>query len=177
MTAVENLLTSPDTAGVWNLVPGRSTIAFQNKTFWGLVNVKGTFGEFSGDGQVTGKGAVFGRIDIRAASLNTGIRKRDRHLRSADFFDVEKYPEMSVVVTGAQPADGERAELRASLTVKGITRPIELPVTAGRRDDGTIAVSGRTTLNRSDFEVTGNMMGMMGATTMVSGDLVFRRVD
>ena len=103
MTTLETLLNDPDMAGVWNLVPDRSAITFKVKNMWGLLNVKGRFTEFSGDGQLTGKGAVFGRVDIRAASLNTGIGRRDKHLRSADFFDVERFGEISVVVTGVQP--------------------------------------------------------------------------
>ncbi len=92
MATLQELLGSPETAGVWNLVPDRSTIAFKSGSLWGLASVKGTFREFSGDGQVTGSGAVFGRVDIRADSLHTGIKMRDRHLRSADFLDVEKFP-------------------------------------------------------------------------------------
>ena len=65
----------------------------------------------------------------RAASLRTGIKKRDQHLRSADFFDVEKFPDISVVVTGAEAIDGDNVDLRASVTVKGTTLPIELPAT------------------------------------------------
>ena len=103
MTTVETLLNDPDPAGVWNLVPDRSTITFKIRNMWGLINVKGRFTDFNGDGQLTGKGAVFGRLDIRTASLHTGIGRRDEHLRSADFFDVERFPEISVVVTAVQP--------------------------------------------------------------------------
>jgi polyisoprenoid-binding protein YceI len=175
MANLEELLGSPDVAGVWNLIPDRSEIAFKNKTMWGLANVKGKFTEFTGDGQVTGKGALFGRVDIRAASLKTGINKRDEHLRSADFFDVEKFPEISVVVTAAQPTGVDSAELRASLTVKGTTLPIELPATARILDDGSIRVSAQTTIDRSKFGVTGNMVGMMGNVTTIIGDVVFVR--
>ena len=56
---------------------------------WGAMTVKGQFAEVRGEGRVTEAGAVSGRIDIIAASLHTGIGKRDEHLRSADFFDVE----------------------------------------------------------------------------------------
>ena len=105
--------------------------------------VKGTFREFSGDGQVTGSGAVFGRVDIRADSLRTGIKMRDRHLRSADFFDVEKFPDISVVVTAAEPSGDEARRLRASLTVKGTTLPIELPATVRVLDDGAVQVTRR----------------------------------
>ena len=112
MTTLETLLLDPDMAGVWNLVPERSTITFKIRNMWGLLRVKGRFTEFSGDGQLTGKGAVYGRLDIRAASLRTGIGRRDQHLRSADFFDVEHYPEISVVVTALQPTTGNAAELQ-----------------------------------------------------------------
>ena len=81
MTNVDTLLNDPDTAGVWSLDPDRSTVNFKIKNFWGLINVKGHFTGVSGDGQVTGKGAIFGRLDIPVASLRTGIGKRDEHLR------------------------------------------------------------------------------------------------
>ena len=58
-------------------VADQSTIAVKAKSMWGLVPVKGRFTEFSGDGQVTAPQTVSGRIDIKAASLRTGIRKRD----------------------------------------------------------------------------------------------------
>src|ERR1700761_9844354 len=106
MTTLETLLNDPDMAGVWNIVPDRSVITFKIKNMWGLLNVKGRFTDFNGDGQLTGKGAVFGRIDVRTASLSTGIGRRDDHLRSADFFDVDRFEEMSVVVTAVEPANG-----------------------------------------------------------------------
>ena len=90
MTTLETLLNDPDMAGVWNLVPDRSAITIKIRNMWGLVNVKGRFTDFHGDGQLTGSGEVFGRVDIRAASLDTGIARPDTHLPSADFFDVER---------------------------------------------------------------------------------------
>jgi polyisoprenoid-binding protein YceI len=92
MSDVHVLLNDPDTAGVWNLDSGRSTVGFSIKNFWGLIKVKGRFTDVSADGQITGRGAIFGRLDIQVASLSTGIGKRDEHLRSADFFDAEHYP-------------------------------------------------------------------------------------
>lgn len=175
MATLQELLGSPETAGVWNLVPDRSTVVVKNKSMWGMVPVKVKFSEFSGDGQVTGSGAVFGRVDVRAASLHSGIKKRDEHLRSPDFFDVEKFPDISVVVTAAEPSGGDNARLRASLTVKGTTLPIELPATVRVLDDGSIRVTAGTTVDRSTFGVTGNLLGMVGKTAKISGDLVFAR--
>ena len=175
MTTLETLLTDPDMSGVWNLVPARSAITFKIKNMWGLLNVKGQFTEFSGDGQLTGKGAVFGRVDIRAASVSTGIGRRDRHLRSADFFDVERFGEISVVVTAVHPIKGRAADLRADFTIKGITAPLPLPVTITELDDGSIRISGETKVDRSQFDLGWNKFGVMAATATAAADAVFAR--
>ncbi len=175
MTTLETLLIDPDTAGVWNLVPDRSAIAFKIKNMWGLLTVKGRFTEFSGDGQLTNKGAVFGRLDIRAASLDTGIGRRDKHLRSPDFFDVERYPEISVVVTAVHPTQGRAADLEAAFTIKGITAPLPLPVTVTELDDGAIQIAGETKIDRSQFGLGWNRVGMIGATVTATAQAVFVR--
>ncbi|MEV3901057.1 YceI family protein [Mycobacterium sp. NPDC050551] len=175
MASLAELLASRQAVGVWTLEPDRSRIGFSNRTFWGAAKVKGSFSDFSGDGQITESGAVFGRVDVRAASLSTGIGKRDAHLRSDEFFDVEAHPEISVVVTAAEPRETDRAELRAELRIKGVTRPIELPAVVRVLDDGAIRISGETTIDRTEFGVDGNLIGMMGPKSGVSADLVFRR--
>jgi polyisoprenoid-binding protein YceI len=175
MSGVHDLLGSPDTAGVWNVVPERSTIEFKAKSMWGMVPVKGRFNEFSGDGQVTGNGGVLGRVEVRAASLHTGIKRRDNHLRSPDFFDVERFPDITVEVTAAEPTGEDAADLRASLTVRGTTAPIDLPAKVTVLDDGSIRVAAQTTVDRAKFGVTGNLLGMVGQSATISGDLVFMR--
>jgi polyisoprenoid-binding protein YceI len=175
MTTLETLLNDPDMAGVWNIVPDRSAITFKIKNMWGLLNVKGRFTEFNGDGQLTGKGAVFGRLDIRAASLSTGIGRRDNHLRSADFFDVERFPEISIVVTAVHPTTGKAADLRANFTIKGVTAPLALPVTITELDDGSIQISGQTKVDRPQFDLSWNKFGMIGTTATVAAEAVFVR--
>lgn len=178
MTTLETLLLDPDAAGVWNLVPDRSAITFTIRNMWGLLRVKGRFTEFSGDGQLTGNGAVYGRLDIRAASLNTGIDRRDRHLRSADFFDVEHYPDISVVVTALQPTTGSNvgtAELRANFTVKGNSEPVPLPVKVVELGDGSVRIVGETKVDRAPFGLGWNKLGMMSTTATIAADTVFAR--
>jgi polyisoprenoid-binding protein YceI len=176
MTTVETLLSDPDTAGVWNLVVDRSTISFKIKNMWGLLSVKGRFSDFSGDAQVTGKGAVFGRLDIQAASLHTGIGKRDQHLRSADFFDVERFPEISVVVTDVQPTTGNAADLRATFSIKGVTTPVPLPVRIVLLDDGSVRISANTEVELAKFNFNWNRFGMIGKAATVSADMCFVQV-
>ena len=175
MTTLETLLSDPDMAGVWNIVPDRSAITFSVRNMWGLLNVRGRFTEFTGDGQLTGAGAVFGRLDIRAASLSTGIGRRDRHLRSADFFDVERFPEISVVVTAVHPTKGNAADLRASFTIKGITAALPLPVTITELEDGSIQISGQTKIDRSQFDLGWNKFGMIGTTATPAAEAIFVR--
>lgn len=179
MTTLETLLSDPEKAGVWNIALERSAITFKIKNMWGLLTVRGRFTEFSGDGQLTGAGAVFGRVDIRAASVNTGIGRRDQHLRSADFFDVERFPEISVVVTAVHPTDGnptgKAADLRADFAIKGVTAPLPLPVTITGLDDGSIRISGETQVDRAQFDLGWNMLGVMSATATVAADAIFVR--
>jgi polyisoprenoid-binding protein YceI len=175
MTTLETLLSDPDNAGVWNLDPERSTVNFKIKNFWGLLNVKGRFTDVSGDGQVTDKGAVFGRLDIQATSLHTGIGKRDDHLRSADFFDVERFPEISAVVTAVEPTTGNAADLRATFTIKGVNAPVPLPAQIAVLDDGSVRVTAKAEVDRAQFDVGWNRLGMVGKTATVSADAYFSR--
>jgi polyisoprenoid-binding protein YceI len=139
------------------------------------VPVKGNFTEFSGDGQVTAPQTVSGRIDIKAASLRTGIGKRDEHLHSADFFEAEKFPDISVVVTAADVIDGDTVGLHAELTIKDTTKPLTLNAKVTPVGDGAMRLTTQATVNRQDFGVDGNMMGMIGDNATISGDVVFRR--
>ena len=175
MADVDTLLNDPDTAGVWSLDPSRSTVSFKIKNFWGLVNVKGHFDGVSGDGQITGKGAIFGRLDIKVASLSTGIGKRDEHLRSADFFDADRYPEISVVVTAIEPTTGDVADLQATFSIKGVTAPVPLPVHVRTADGGAILVSATTEIDRDQFDIGWNQLGMVAKTATVSADAYFVR--
>ena len=98
-------------------------------------------------------------MDIKAASLDTKLKKRDNHLRSADFFEVEKYPDISVVVTSAEGIGGDTVDLRANLTVKGTTAPVPLQAKVAVLDDGAVRVTAQADINRKDFGVNGNKSG------------------
>ena len=175
MTTLQEFLGNTTSVGVWSLVPDRSTVAFKTKSMYGLVPVKGRFHEFSGDGQITDAPNIFGRVDIKAASLDTKLNMRDKHLRSADFFDVEKYPDISVVVTSAEGIGSDTVDLRANLTVKGTTAHVPLHAKVAVLDDGGVRVTTQADINRKDFGVNGNIMGMVRDATTLTADVVFRR--
>ena len=156
MTTLETLLLDPDMAGVWNLAPDRSAITFKIRNMWGLLRVKGRYTEFSGDGQLTGNGAVYGRLDIRAASLRTGIGRRDQHLCSADFFDVENHPKMRFVSTKIVGDISDDFKVVGDLTIRGTTREITLDVSlTGRGNDPwgneRMGFEAKGKVNRLDF--------------------------
>lgn len=175
MTTLETLLNDPETVGNWALVPDRSAITFKIRNMWGMLPVKGKFTEFSGDGRLTDRGAVSGRIDIQVSSLNTGIGRRDKHLLSGDFFDVERFGQIAVVLTALHPASGKAAELQTNFTIKGITEPVRLPVTITELDDGSVRISGRAEIQRSRFDLDWNKLGVMSDTVTVSAEAVFMR--
>ena len=104
-------------------------------------------------------GAAFDRsVEIDAATIDTGIGKRDDHLRSADFFDVATYPTISFRSTRIRPAtprDLFRLQVTGDLTMHGVTRQLDLAVKqTARPNAGTIAFAGSATLNRRDFGLT-----------------------
>jgi polyisoprenoid-binding protein YceI len=175
MSTVTNLLSSPEFVGTWTLMPDGSMFAFENKTMWGLANVRGRFTEFRGEGQLAGNGTVSGRIEITAASLTTKLGMRDRHLRSADFFDVEKYPHLVITVTGAEPTAGDEVNLEAELSARGRTIPLPLRAEVEALDDGGVRLAAKTTVEREQLGISGNLAGMMGNATALTAYAVFRR--
>jgi polyisoprenoid-binding protein YceI len=175
MASLSEFFSDPASAGTWTLDTDRSTVMVKSKSMWGLVPVKGRFTEFSGEGQLAAPQTVSGCIDIKAASLRTGIRKRDEHLHSPDFFEAEKFPDISVLISSADVVGGEDVDLHAQLTIKGTTKPLTLRTTVAPVGDGSMRLSTQATVNRQDFGVDGNMLGMIGDSATISGDLVFRR--
>jgi polyisoprenoid-binding protein YceI len=177
MASLSEFFSDPASSGTWTVVPDQSTITVNAKSVWGLMPVKLRFTEFSGDGQITAPQTVSGQLDIKTASVKTGIGKRDEHMRSADFFEAEKYPDISLVVNGTEAIKGDAVDLRADLTIKSTTKPVTLTTKVTPVGDGAMRLTAQTTVNRQDFGVDGNMMGMIGDNATLTGDVVFRRTD
>lgn len=174
MSSVATFLSSPKAVGTWKLDPGQSSIRFENGTMWGALKVRGAFTEFSGSGEIKDDKSVSGRVDIKAASINTGLGTRDHDLRRSNFFNTDLYPDITVVVTGGEPAGDDVAQLDAELTVKGITGPLPLRVEVSPLNDGGVRLTTETTVTRKQFAVEGNFLGMVGNRTKLKASLVFR---
>jgi polyisoprenoid-binding protein YceI len=99
---------------------------------------------------------------IQTASVHTGQADRDNHLRTGDFFEAEKYPTIDFVSTGVKSHDGNEFVLAGDLTIKGVTRPVELQVEfegVGRSPYGfdVFGFSASTEVDREDWGLTYNM--------------------
>ncbi len=147
-------------AGTWSVDPRHSSVAFAVKHMV-FAKMKGCFREFDGMLQ-TGSGAPRAEGVVKAASIDTDESIRDEHLRrSADFFDVERYPEISFNSTRIDYLDRGRLRIVGELTMRGVTRETELDAQLkrpGRQADGgeRIALELRGELDRRDFGLSWN---------------------
>ncbi len=118
-----------------------------------FVSAHGFFERWDGDFQIDpGKledSSI--RLTIEAASLNTRVERRDNHLRSPDFFDVAKYPQVTFVSTGISRVDEANFTMTGDLTMRGVTRSIQVPVRAVFVRDEDARFRGEMKLNRKDF--------------------------
>lgn len=112
------------TPGVWNVDPSHSNISFSARHLM-VAKVRGRFTEFSGTVTI-GDDPLQSRVEasVATASVSTHDDGRDTHLRSADFFDVEAFPEMRLVSTGID-VDGDDYVLHTDLTIKGVTKKVD----------------------------------------------------
>jgi polyisoprenoid-binding protein YceI len=113
----------------WAIDSAHSEIAFKVKHLM-ITNVKGVFKEYEASIYTTGDDFLTSEVDfwMNPASVDTGDAKRDEHMRSADFFDVEHYKEITFTGNSYEKKDDENYVLWGDLTIKGITKRIKLDV-------------------------------------------------
>jgi len=176
MTAppVQALLANGSLAGEWVLDPGKSSIRLKSRSMWGLAPVNGVFRELSGNGTVSPDGEVSGTITVAAASIDTRNTKRDTHLRSADFFDSANNPDITFTADGIRPA-GQGVAVTGALTVRDRTRPLSFDAAASVNGDGEIWVDAEIHVNRADFGLTWNQMGMTSMKNTLTIHAAFTR--
>src|SRR3954468_9726417 len=112
--------------GAWRLDPARSSAEFHVRHFYGLMTVKGRFAAYEGTLNLGATPAV--ELTIEADSLDTKHKKRDQHLRSKDFFDIENHPQVRFVSDRAT-LDGDTLKVRGQLYAGAQQIPLELDAT------------------------------------------------
>ena len=157
MSALDQL-----TPGVWNIDASHSSVAFVARHLV-VSKVRGRFDAFSGAITVAAdplQSTVEATIDV--ASINTSDANRDGHLKSPDFFDAEQFPTITFTTTSVRP-DGDDYVLTGDLTIKGVSKPVELELEFnGVEKDpwgGTRAgFSAETEINRKDWGLEWNVI-------------------
>ncbi|MEU6404076.1 YceI family protein [Streptomyces sp. NPDC046985] len=154
--------------GPWTIDPAHSSVAAVAQHL-GISSVHGRFTDFAGVVEIAPDEVAKSRVDavIRAASIDTGNAMRDGHLKSPDFLDVERYPEIVYRSTGIGVAGPDRWTVSGELTMHGMVRPVDLDLaylgTGADPWGGTRAAFRATAeLRREDFAMNYNQVLQAG---------------
>ena len=150
-------------ASTWSIDPDHSSVGFKVKHLM-VSNVKGSFDKHTGTVEINDTDITKSKVDITidTTSINTNVQKRDEHLRSADFFDVAKYPTMTFASKKVAKSGKDGLKVTGDLTLHGVTKEVVLNVEAlskeskdpwGNMRRGTTATA---KINRKDFGLTWN---------------------
>ena len=149
------------TAGTFELDPTHLRVGFHARHLM-VSKVRGSFGEASGTIVIAEDPAESTvNVSIQAASITTGVEQRDGHLRSGDFLDAEKYPTLEFRTTGLKLHAGDKFTLDGELTIKDVTRPVELDVefegvAQSPYGQEVIGFTANTEIDREEFGITWN---------------------
>ncbi|QXE85420.1 YceI family protein [Geomonas nitrogeniifigens] len=150
-------------ASTWNIDPDHSSVGFKVRHLM-VSNVKGSFEKHRGTVEINDKDITKSKVlvTIDTASVNTNVAKRDEHLRSADFFDVAKYPTMTFTSKKVAKAGKDRLKVTGDLTLHGVTKEVVLNVEGPAKESkdpwGNLrsGVTANTKINRKDFGLVYN---------------------
>ena len=147
----------------WQIDPAHSEIQFSARHMM-ISTVRGRFKRFSGMVEADEQNPTTARVEVQidAASIDTGDDKRDTHLRSPDFLNVEQYPYITFKSTKVEQRDATHGQLTGNLTIRDVTKPVILEVEyAGMAKSpwGTISAgfSAHTRINRKDWGLNWNV--------------------
>ncbi len=156
--------------GIWTIDPAHSSISFSVRHVV-VSRISGSFGEFSGEIDVSSQGTPSVSAQIAVGSVDSGNGERDDHLRSADFFDVEHYPTATFTSTGIVRADECSYILEGDFSLKGITKPIRLAlqfngISSGMGRGAVAGFQASVILCRNDFGIELNMPVATGGVAL-----------
>ena len=146
--------TPPTLAGRWLVDPHASHVRFVASTLAGLVKTPGWFHSVSGD-LVVDQAYAAGALLIDSSSIDTGNGMRDRHLRSRDFFDVKRHPQLRYEAHSISTRDAGRARIDGELTVADTCTQLPLDVTLHAPTDGVVELACHTEVDRVALGIRG----------------------
>lgn len=160
--------------GHWRLDPAQSSVSFHVPHFYGLMTVKGSFARYEGTLDLAADPAI--ELTIEADSLDTKQRKRDKHLRSADFFDVATHPQVKFVSDSAR-VEGDSLLISGRLSAAGGSVPLNVEATlrdAGLEDE--LEIEATVQADHRALGMTWSPLGILRSPSkwIVKGRLVKR---
>jgi len=166
--------------GTWNVDTTHSRVGFAVKHL-GIATVRGTFKEFEGTLEISddlANAKAYGKV--KTASVDTNEAARDEHLRNSDFFDVEKYPEITFESTKIEALDEDSLKIIGNLTINGTTNEVELLAEVGGTEvdpwgNDRVGLEAVGKISRSDFGMKFNMA--LGSGNLAVGDKVTLNLD
>jgi polyisoprenoid-binding protein YceI len=150
----------------WRLDPADSIAEFRVPHFWGLVTVKGRFARLDGRLDADHAGPRQIELTIEAASVSTRNRRRDRHLRSSDFFDADRHPQVCFRSTAIRPGSDGSVGVDGELTAAGNRVALALEPTIEQTDD-QMQIDVRATIDQRQLGITWSPLGMTRAPVTV----------
>ena len=165
--------------GTWAVDPSHSRVEFAVKHL-GIATVRGHFAQFGGTLEVAEDGSVKAYGTVDAASVSTNDDKRDEHLRSADFFAVDQYPDITFVSESIRPTGDDTFEITGELTLNGVTRELKLQAeVSGTEEDPwgneRVGLEVVGELVRGDYGITFNQA--LGSGNVMVSDKVKLLLD
>jgi polyisoprenoid-binding protein YceI len=157
--------------GTWRVDPEASKLTFSSRGMFGLVAVHGSFGVYEGELVLDGRN-VRGELRIQAATLDTKNKKRDTHLRSADFFHITEYPTVTFSLVELAPSADGALELSGTLRIRDNQLRIEAPVEASRLADDRLHLATKVSVDRAAAGVGWSKMGMVQGKAHLGASIV-----
>ena len=181
-TAAICLISSSAMASSWTIDPDHSNIQFKIRHLM-ITDVKGTFGKVKGVIRIDEKDMSLSAVEvtIEIDSINTGVAKRDEHLRSNEFFDAARFPTMTFVSRKVTQSGKGQMKILGDLTIRGISREVVLDVEGPTNEikdpwgNTRRGASATTKINRTDFGLTWNKSMESGG--MMIDDTVFINLE
>jgi polyisoprenoid-binding protein YceI len=156
----------------WRLDRSASRVEFRVRHFWHAITVRGWFDQVEGEGTVGPDGTVTGQLVMQAASLNTKGKQRDKHLRSADFFDAEEHPRVVLTVRRAALGPDGRLTGEGTLEAAGASEPVSFIADVAEASAEAVTLRAELVVDRSRFGMTWSPLRM--AAMQASGAVTAR---
>jgi polyisoprenoid-binding protein YceI len=153
--------------GTWTLDAGQSRFEFRVKHFWAIMTVRGHFTKFEGKAEVDAAGSILVTVRIDATSVNSKQKQRDKHLRSADFFDVANHSAVTFASRRVAALGTDRLSVEGDLSVAGHSQPIAFEARLSEMSGKSLTADAEVSVDRTTFAMTWSPLGMASSTAVL----------